>query len=307
MADRTVTVGPTGDYASLNAAFAGEDGYNCVTNTGDLIIQCQNFQDTTVVNYTSGTGITTDATYGVRVEALNDHGGKWSTSAYRLDITTNVSQALTIGAELCEHLHLKGLQFRIGGTTGGAPCVKATGTPTTGLWQIEKCILIADDTTAYKRGMRLEEANLDYHIWNTVIYGTGLEVSSAGLNIVTSTAGVFIYNCTIDTIATGIDAAGSNVRAKNTRITNVTTVCDQSMHADSDYNLTDGTAPTNWGTNSIDSTDTPTIDYVDDANATLTSRDYHLGATDSGIDAGTDLSADTDLSFTDDIDGETRG
>ena len=65
----------------------------------------------------------------------------------------------------------------------------------------------------------------------------------------------------------------------------------------SDYNCSDisGDAP---GANSV----IGTVTFVDTAN-----DDYHLDPSDTvAKDAGTDLSSDPNLAFTDDIDGETR-
>ena len=317
MADRIVSVDGVGagadEYASINAMFAGEDGLDCTATgiEGDLVVQLEDFEDTTPVLYVSGSGITTDATYGVRFVMVDDPGGKWSTSAYRL-VVTGGSDPAAFGyfANLAEHLHIEGIQifFESDDTTPGG--IVVAGSPGTGsIFELDKGIILLDDNASDKlAGIRTTEANVDHYVRNTVIYSNGANAASSGIRMAASGASLWLYNVTIDDIGIGMELdSADKVRAKNTRITNVTTVADAQLHSDSDHNLTDGTAPTNWGASSLDSTDTPTIDYVDDTNATLTSRDYHLGATDSGIGAGTDLSSDGDMSFTDDIDGDTRG
>jgi len=76
----TISVGPGETYTTLSAALAGEDGYDCVTNTQDIIFDCANFEDTTRVNATGGLsiGYTTNDTYKVIIRAADSHGGHGS-------------------------------------------------------------------------------------------------------------------------------------------------------------------------------------------------------------------------------------
>ena len=314
MADKTVTVGPAQTYASLNAALAGEiadltDAAYFSGGPGRLIIDCYDFEDTTVVNQ-GVSGWTTSDSYYVLIRAVDDHAGKYSTSSYRLSVGVSVGVACQIDQTTLEHIHFQGIQIYHPSNVTNSQAIRTAGAPTTGWFKFEKCIVIlGDDVDDALVGIRLTEINTTYYIWNTLVYGAGGNATSAGIQMINSSA-TYIYNCTIDDIATGLDlAAGASVRLKNTRITNVTTISDQGLHADSDYNLTDGDASSinNWGANSIDSGDTPTISYVDDDNANLLLRDYHIEAGDTGVGAAADLSGDADNPFTDDIDGETRG
>jgi hypothetical protein len=185
-----------------------------------------------------------------------------------------------------------------------------------GEWVLSKCIFMLDhpDTEAMAETfIHFLDGSPVYKFRNCLFYGMGNATAATAFYFDASTAVVYFDNCTIDGFTYGFKLDGTGVRVRNTRVTNCTGVIDStgastSFHADSDYNLTDASAPTNWGANSLDSTDTPTIDYVDDSNATLTSRDYHINSTsDSGYQAGTDLSSDGNNPFTDDIDGDTRG
>ena len=86
---KTVTVkSSAGDYNNLNAALATEKT-DLTAQTGDLVIECYNFSDTTRVIGTSTQGWVTDGTHRVIIRAVDDHGGKWSTSAYRLELGGN--------------------------------------------------------------------------------------------------------------------------------------------------------------------------------------------------------------------------
>jgi hypothetical protein len=295
-----------GDYATLSAALSAL-AKDLVTADEQLDIVCYNFQDTANIDTTSQ-GWTTDATRYVRIVANDDHEGKWSTSVYRLVCTD--SDAL-VNASI-DHLRLEGLQFaQIRSVSSGA--IEGTlhfdaGTES-GFQVVEKCIIYCDDAASYvAHGIRIEDSTPTYTIRNSVIYGGSANAASSGIYVQAANAVVALDNCTIDDFGIGIDYNNTNttITARNTRITGCTTVVDEggggNLASGSNYNTTDGSAPTNWGANSVDSTDTPTIDYVLDSG-TLTSRDYHLdSASDSGDSAGTDLSG----TFTDDIDGDTR-
>jgi hypothetical protein len=90
MSDATVTVkSSTGDYTSLNAAFAGES-YNLTNNchntgsAGILTINCYAFTDTVAAS--TGAGYTTSASYyiNVVVPLTERHSGVWNTGKYVL-------------------------------------------------------------------------------------------------------------------------------------------------------------------------------------------------------------------------------
>jgi len=316
MADRTVTVGPGKIYASLAAALAGEDGYDCSAATGNsgmLYIDCYAFEDTAAIaGGTLATGITTDSNYYVKVRAIDKHDGTYDTSAYRRKVTGTYD--ITIDADKVAHIEFDGIAMdmsSMSATATGLNTNYASTAHADAFIRYIDCIVAGPGSGIAAFGIANSDTPTDIgdgvYAINCIIYGF-TNASSVGLRQ-NSGAAIYAYNCTIDDCTLGIDVgAGGTIRLKNSRVTACTTVADGALHADSDYNLTDGTAPTNWGTNSLDSTDTPTIDYVDDSNATLTSRDYHLAsASDSGVGAGQDLSSDSDYSFSTDIDGDTRG
>lgn len=317
MADRTVTVGSSGgaDYATLNAAFAGEAGYDCVTNTGQLYIDCYNFEDTTAVNY-NGTAITTNSSYKCYVRAVHDHGGVWSSTTYRLNITADAT-ALRIDSAI-EDLVFEGIQIRHAQTVGSDSrgiTIEIVPNQSGGVFEFDKCIIIEEHQDAEDRiepTIYTRDSQTTYKFRNCLFYGPGSATKAWCFEDDSYTGTRYIDNCTIDGFQYGFQHNFSSAyTVRNTRVTGCTAVMSTgnsyNLNSNSDYNLTNASAPTNWGTNSIDSTDTPTISYVDSSNATYTSRDYHLQAGDSGIGAGQDLSGDANNPFSDDIDGDTRG
>jgi hypothetical protein len=311
MADKTVTVGPSKTYATIQAALAAEaadltSASYYLGGPGRLIVECYNQEDTTTVDPTGQTWVT-DGDYYVWLQAVENHGGKYGTSSYRLKPSgSGIGIAMDADDSLL-NLRVSGLILDGTNTTGVTANIGAGTAAHTGWMWLEKCILFGNSSSNH--GVNLSNVDMDLYMSNCVVYGyTGTGVTGIRWN---AQPWGYIYNCTIDDCDIGINTVGTKTVLKNTRITNcATSICNgEDIAADSDYNLTDEstTIPSNWGTNSIDGNDTPTINYVDDTNATLTSRDYHLTAGDSGIGAGTDLSGDAVLSFTDDIDGETRG
>jgi hypothetical protein len=116
---------------------------------------------------------------------------------------------------------------------------------------------------------------------------------------------LYAYNNTVynisgqETHTAGIGSwQGGSVVAKNNVVYNSGKVdFYNTFHADSTHNLSsDSTAP---GANSITEA---TVQFVDEVN-----DDFHLSPNDtSALGKGTDLSADANLSFSTDIDGENR-
>lgn len=304
---KTVTVASSGgDYTSLSAALAAEAIALDTQNLGDLVVSCENFSDTTAVD-TTGQSWGTNSANTVIIQMADNHNGKWSTSAYRLEVTGTCFRNVTI-----DDLGIVGIQVREHGTASNSRCIHYQGGLGTGIQKLQKFILIQDHQDAADNValIEIDDSSPVYKFSNGIAYGDISGSSSlTGLKVDASTAVVYCDNVTIDAVDTGLNLSSPNVRFRNGRITSATNVKTggSNLHSASNFNLTDGAAPTNWGANSIDSGDAPTIGYVDDSNATMTSRDYHLTAiSDSGHEAGTDLSGDANNPFSDDIDGTTR-
>jgi len=292
---KTVTVGTTGTYATLNAAQAAE-ATDLTAQSGDIVFSCQAFEDTTQAVFAS-TAWDSDATHRVVIQAADDHGGKWSTSAYRMVGATSriVNQAVN-------YMKLEGIQINMTGTgTNAQGYLADTPLDAVGETEIDKLIVMGVPSATQPDGVWNGEPLHDIHIRNSIIYGLQIGIGNAGTG-----SKIYADNITVDDCLIGVyDSYGSH-RLRNCRVTNCPTILTGggTLDSGSDYNLTNstGAVPTNWGSNSISSTDSPTINYVT-STGTLTARDYHIVAGDSGIGAGVNLST----SFTDDIDGETRG
>lgn len=305
---KTVTVKSTGgDYASLNAALIGEKT-DLTIQSGDLVIECHNFSDSTKVVATSFQGWTTNSTHRIVISAADDHAGIWSSSVYRLELGGTNDSCLQINS--AEDVVLQGIQLKLNSSINEAVVIWGQGGMTRGLVKFVKCIIIMDHNDSGDTnitGYIHSDSDQDFIFQNCMIYGPGLTSTNRAIRVGASGASGWIDNCVIDGFSVGLSSTSSSIRFRNTRVTNGTSVTSATLHTDSNYNLTDVSGPTNWGANSLDSGDTPTLDYVDDTHATLTSRNYHLNSSsDSGYEAGTDLTSDANDPFSDDIDGTAR-
>lgn len=315
MADRTVTVKSSGGtYLSLNAAYAGEDGYDCVTNAGDLIIECYNFEDTVPVNSLDVSGIVTSATYKIIVRAMDSAAQPLSLSAYHLHVSG--SNRLFREQNNIEYMDFENVQFWYEGVSGSLAGFRQDSGATGGEWNFKDCVFCfeyGDAEVWTGGGFRFTDNDVAMKFQNCIVYGDGVATSSIGIWADGSGIDIWFDGGIIDGFTNAFKLDSLGVRVRNTKITNCTNIIDvggvqSDFHSDSDYNLTDlNTVPTNWGANSIDGTDTPTIDYTDPSNATYESRDFHTDSdSDSGVGAGTNLSGDGDNPYSNDFDGNTR-
>ena len=293
---KTVTVKSSGgDYATLNAVDAGE-ATDLTATAGDLVVECYNFEDTTQALFDDA-GWVTDSTHRLVIRAVDGHGGKWNTSCYRM-----VGATGRIVNQTIDYLFIDGVQCNLTNAGSNAQGYYAhSSLDAVGETEIDRMIVVGVTGATAPDGITNSEPLHDIKIRNSVLYGLQNGIASAGTG-----SRIIADNVTVDDCINGITPGYAGHILTNCRITNCTNVVSATtsdLDAASNYNLTDGTAPANWGANSIDSTDTPTVDYLDSSNATLTARDYHLASTsDSGYNTGTDLSG----SFTTDIDSDTR-
>lgn len=297
----------SGIYSTLGNFDTWSGGCNMVANDFVWQIACYaDAADTTNAGFSqSWNG---DATHYLRIYTPVDpsevggsqrHAGKWTTTAYRLEVNTGDAISVT-----CNFLRIEGLQIRNLGVTAmftmGIVVMPATGTT-------------LDYRAAYNILWGLSSSAYDYHdgmqfngsltsgtirVWNNIIYdyrGTGS--FSFGLDILIG-ANAYIYNNTIQNCQRGFTTQGMTATFINNIAQNCSDGYSYTSQSGSDYNLSDlaGDAP---GTNSKNST---TVTFVDKPG-----RDLHLAVSDTGAkDSGTDLSGDGNLPFDDDIDGEIR-
>lgn len=293
---RTVTVKPSaGDYTSLAGADAGEvGGVDFVALDRQLDIACYAMNDTTAVALAAATS---DATRYVRVYTppTERHAGTWNTGKYYLTVTG--ATAISIASGL--HTRVEGLQIQCTLTAADVKscyqnagqsrisntiCRGSYGTGTSGGYGIVQdgsgavlrawnCLIydIVGWTSGFGAGF--------LHNAGTSAYVSNITVQGCAFGFATVPTGAVLKNCLAQDCADGtFDSFGSPFEAASTN------------------NAADaGTPP---GSNP----QTGEVTFVNEAG-----DDFHLDASDTVAKGnGTDLSADANTPFSDDIDGVTR-
>ena len=291
MADRIRDVGGGANhYPTLSAWEAGEQA-DLVALDERRIAHCYNFSDTTPVVLA---GWTTDATrYAyITVPSGQRHDGKWSTSGYRLEITSGTGIDVQIRDALIEYIQISiqenGATQRFG--------IHVSATATGQVINVEKCILRQHPSSSGSgnlRGVRLNTTGT-IRVSNT-LFIDWRQGSGSGFSRSAGTG--YIYNCGAHNCNIGIGAGSGPVTAINSWAQNCTDGFQGSYAAASSNNLSD-IATDAPGTGPI----TGDISFVDEAN-----DDFHLAAGDTlAKDAGINLSADANYPISGDIDGQAR-
>ena len=245
--------------------------------------------DTTAVVITDWT---TSASNYIRIyttEAAR-HDGKWNEGKYRLE-NSATAEVLDINENYVriEGLQLnqasvsnnrKGIEFNL--STSGTDIrishliVRRTGSGTnqTGISAID------NDITTLK-------------IWNNIFYN----FDNYGIYLSSAVGSFYVYNNTVHNCGVGYN--GSSVfTAKNNITQDCTTGFSGTFDSTSTHNLSDDAT---YASSTADFVNTNVI-FVDEAN-----DNFHLSGADTGArNQGVDLSADSNLAFSDDIDGDIR-
>lgn len=302
--------GESPDYTSLNAWENDTTNvkHDCVTNDLWHNVACyatSGAADTASVDWT---GWDTSPTQYIRLYTPaatpgGRHDGKWTTDTYRLEVT-NVQTSMNIRYNSgADHMIMDGMQFGYISTyrtSGFLVLCDSTG-DADAYYKIFSCVFKGtfSSTSANLSLLQCNRTDPDYFIINCTFHGAnGGSGSHTGVELgVSSAPEVYMYNCTIRDCDTGLSRTSGNARAKNVAINDCDTACfSGTPHGDSTNNASDDS--TEWGTPS----NSGEITFVDEGN-----DDLHLASGDTICRGnGTDLSADSDFSFSDDIDGDTR-
>jgi len=288
MALRQVSVRSSGgDYSSLSAAEAGEQG-DLVSLDRQLEILCYAMSDTTAV---AVAGSTMDSTryMHIIVPASDRHDGKWNTSKYSLEVS-GAADVLLLDDE---YTRVTGLQ--LSGAGGGSSYVVLNVARDACL--VDKCIMRVIDT----RNIAVQTSNGGYwgasEIRNSVIYdAVRWGILSSGLTTV--------RNCTI--ARSGRD--GIVVWGSTCDCTNVASIYNnQEAGGYLDFAESGGTLNLSYCASSDGSADDQggSGNRVNQPPAFVneSARDYHLTASDTAL---LDLGISQSSYYTDDGDGQTR-
>ncbi len=295
----TTTICPTGqgcNYTTLSAWEAGQQKTTTEPEIGQIQGDWTGVADTTNVAIDGWT--TSEANYiNIYTTTAARHDGKWNTGKYRL-ISPEVGSAsvISISEEFVrvEELQIYNPYVTIDYVWGISVNVG------TGDVRISKNILRGNNDGDWWDGgiYVLGNAGATY-IWNNILYdwgGGGLKAIQISIE-----GPIYIYNNTIQNCTEGISTVSPATVAKNNIVkgSGDTYAYSGSFGAGTDYNATDGIDDIGTGTHNRTG---QTFTFADE-----TGDDFHLASNDAGArNYGIDLSGDTYLPFSTDIDGQTR-
>jgi len=294
------------DWTAGGTAATDDVGKNLVSALQMWYIACYaDAADTTAVTVD---GWTTDATHYMtiytptstsQVGTSQRHSGKWNTNAYRLEVASTDFVIYLLD----DYVHLDGIQINAKGSGGYWNSGVNTDTSSYNIY-VSNCIIKNTATGAtYSDRWGIYAAGSNgrlRYLWNNIIYGFkyGAEVTTGG--IINDYSAIYSYNNTLYNNGVGIKGSYDYQRVKNNICYNNAADYSGTFNSNSTNNLSkDGNAPP-YNTYYTGKTLTFT-------NTTAGSEDLHLASTDTdAIAKGADLSADPNLAFTTDIDGQTR-
>lgn len=307
---KCITVKPSGgDYTDLDTALAAEE-QDLTLQVGGLKFLLGDYEETNDVDI-DGSVWKMDFDHQIHIVAESNHNGVWNTGTFRQSSSSAGSLLFIHPTDSC-FVTIDGVQLVKTGSGAAGTIVRIGSDAGAGEVRIRKSILVddRDSTSGTAYGIRNQEVNINLFVGNVMLIGNKSSNNIAISNTVpaSNNEDAFFHNVTIDDWVTGLALSSSGfdrTRCRNTRITNVTNVFTgtDDLRVGSDNNLTDNaTVPTNWGSNSFDSSDSPTIDYVDDTSSTRTDRDLLLASSsDTGFETGQDASVHNSLPITHDI------
>ncbi|MFQ5922440.1 MAG: beta strand repeat-containing protein, partial [Anaerolineales bacterium] len=229
------------------------------------------------------------------------HSGVWDTSKYYIE---------TAGRQLDVqegYVRIEGLQIHQTSVTqpGDSGIIVAAGAQT-GEYYFSHNLIRGVTSGTWHTGIEFYTvgANSTAYIWNNIIYDFGNSTFGYAMNPTDPDLTSYIYNNTMYANGNGIlEDTGTGVAiAKNNLAFGITGTEYSGMDAGSDNNMGEDPAfPQDL--NYVQTVQTETQITVDPFG---TPRDLHLTAGSDAIGTGADLSADANLPFSDDIDGDAR-
>ena len=236
----------------------------------------------------------------LEVGTTQRHDGKWdTTSAYRL--VTGDATAIYVQDN---YVKIDGLQVYLQSVDADdQQAIYFRNQSGAGEGTVSNCILrgITTGFQWHTGVVFFEVGTLTLNVYNNIIYGFVGSSASGGVvtDDVSSTA--YVYNNTMFDCKDGIFNQDGTVVAKNNLVFNSNDDYT-GLSAGSDSNL--GEEASGGGTNYIQTSQTAAQMFVDPAGSP---PDFHILATSDAADQGANLSGDSNLAFTDDIDDDPRG
>lgn len=298
--DSTGGDGTTSATSGANAAYASLGAWNTarannlVSNGNSHEVHCSGTTtaDTTAVTLN---GWTTDATHTLSIISDDNHGIVFPSSGYRMQVSSGTACIQNYAT----HVKFIGLALNNNGATYG---ILNRSTGTVG-YEVQNCIFKGNGGTTEHYGHSIiSAAGGTLKMWNNLAYsfGTNTNASAYLFNIAGVTS--YVYNCLAAKSRKGFKQLAGTVVLKNCiyQALGASTPdgYNGTFDAASNYNISSEAADAP-GANSKDST---TVSFTNTGT-----DDYHLVEGDTAAKgAGVDLSADANLAFSTDIEGDPR-
>jgi acid phosphatase family membrane protein YuiD len=246
--------------------------------------------------------IYTPTNTGTEANNSQRHSGKWDTGKYRMEIS-----GVTAIDDYVNYLRIDGIQIKVTSSSASANGIMMdhVDTGSGGEIILSNNIIQAvfSGTVSDSQGIRIYNALAAPVIkaFNNIIYNF-INGSTVNVDGILSNATIYAYNNTVYNSYRGFWVMSGTFVAKNDIAQNTTVGYYGTFDNSSDYNISDhADCPGSPGSNNKNSA---TVSFV---STTAGSEDFHLANSDTvARDSGTDLSADSYLSFTTDIDGNIR-
>jgi hypothetical protein len=238
------------------------------------------------------------------VKTSQRHQGKWDNTRYHLALSTNNAYNLYL---LVPYTQVDGLQIVTTTFSRSYNYGISIAGPSTQVKISNNIVKEGNSANQFDSGIAMNSSTIaPVYIWNNIVYGFNGPNASAAISLY-SDYGVspsYAYNNTVFNSTTGIGTQYGDGKAVNNLVVNCTNAFNGTFVSGSDYNVTDINDSTQGELNT-----NPTHDKANQAITFVdaTNNDFHLAWSDTGAKgAGTDLSADANISFNTDIDGQTR-
>jgi hypothetical protein len=232
------------------------------------------------------------------------HSGKWDNTKYHLEVYT-VDPGIYIKAN---NVYVDGIQVIAGNddyeSYSYGPIGFELTTTAARDWRVSNSIIKSTQNIGIFAGIYIFsiDGSGTVKLWNNIIYNFNQQDNIGGIaSSITGTTALYIYNNTIVDSNKGISITAGSVIAKNNIVkgSGNSNAYEGTFASGTDYNATDGTDNIGQGSNNKIS---QTFTFVNEAG-----DDYHLASSDGGAkNSGADLTSDANISFSNDIDGNTR-
>lgn len=273
-----------GDYTSI-AAWEAAQQRNLVSADEVAIAECETGDD--AAGSWAIDGWTVDETRypHIRNASGHHHGGD-RTAGWRCTYSSSNCRPIS------DYIRIEGIVIL---PTNNRPGIVIDAGDFT---RVFNCVIYGGGTNT-DNGIAVTSTGGTKYIYNNIIYGFKGASSGRGIYCTKSgsTATIHVYNNTIADCWRGLQRnADQTVRPKNNLIQDCSDACFSGTFTDTEANISEDATSPNSALRNI------AVAFVDEPN-----DDYHLDESDTdAVDAGVDLSADADLAFSTDFEGDSR-